>query len=49
LAQRTPVVKSVTEGSKALVRPFTGEGRDVIVGGLLNRIATKPRARATNA
>ena len=42
LAQRTPVVKSVTEGSKALVRPFTGEGRDVIVGGLLNRIATNP-------
>ena len=48
LAQRTPGVRNVSQGAQALVQPFTDEGRQVIVGGLLNRLATNPeKARQT--
>ena len=43
LAQNVPVARNVAQGAKAVVQPFTEEGRQVIVGGLLNRLASDPQ------
>ena len=48
LGQRTPGLRNVVQGAQALVKPFTDEGRQVIAGGLLNRIATNPEQAMLN-
>lgn len=44
---RLPLTARITEAPANIVRPFTEEGRQVIVGNVLNRLATTPEQTAT--
>lgn len=43
---RLPLTARITEAPANIVRPFTEEGRQVIVGNVLNRLATTPEETA---
>ncbi len=43
---RLPITARITEAPANIVRPFTEEGRQVIVGNVLNRLATTPEETA---
>jgi hypothetical protein len=45
---RALLQRSVVEAPVAMVKPFTQAGRETIVGGLLNRIATNPERAQQN-
>ena len=41
---KLPVTQRIVAAPKTLVQPFTEEGRQVLVGGVLNKLATNPAA-----
>jgi hypothetical protein len=45
---KLPVTQRVLEAPGAVIRPFTQTGREVIVGNVLNRLATDPERAALN-
>jgi len=45
---KLPVTQRVLEAPGAIVKPFTQTGREVIVGNVLNRLATDPERAALN-
>ena len=45
---KLPVTQRVLEAPGAIVKPFTQTGREVIVGNVLNRLATNPEQAALN-
>lgn len=41
---KLPVTQRIVAAPKTLVQPFTEEGRQVLIGGVLNKLATNPAA-----